>query len=72
MNITKAFWITALVGLIWIGIGLRDLFVPHLFRFDGQVASNSTVILDFVAGAAFLFAALGLRKSRSSGSLHKT
>jgi hypothetical protein len=69
MNKTTAFLITALVGLIWIGIGLRDLFVPHFFRFDGEVASNSTVILDFVAGAAFLVAALSLRKTKSSTAL---
>ena len=69
MNKTKAFLIIALVGLMWIGIGLRDLFVPHFFRFDGQVASNSTVVLDFLAGAAFLVAALSLRKTKSSAAL---
>lgn len=70
MNKRTAFWMTAVVGLLWIGIGLRDLFAPHVFRFDGQVAANSTVILDFVVGAAFLFAALSFRRAKSSG-LHR-
>ena len=66
MNKATAFWITALVGLLWIGIGLRDVFAPHLVRFDGQVTTRSTIILEFVAAAAFLFAALTLRRSKSS------
>lgn len=62
-----AFWINVVVGLFWIGIGLRDVFAPHLFRFDGQVATKSTIILDFVVGALFLFSALALRKANSRG-----
>ena len=64
MNKTTAFWITAAVGALWIGIGLRDLFAPHLFRFDGRVADNSTVILDFAVGTLFLIAALSFRKAK--------
>jgi hypothetical protein len=70
MNKRTAFWLTAVVGLVWIGIGLRDVFAPHVFRFDGRVATDSTVILDFVVGAAFLLAALSLRGPKSSG-LHR-
>lgn len=62
---STAFWINAVVGLLWIGIGLRDLFAPHLFRFDGQVATRNTIILDFVAGGAFLVAALALWRTKS-------
>lgn len=42
------------VGIIWLGLGLRDLFAPHLFRFDGQVATTSTVVLEFAVAAIFL------------------
>ena len=59
-----AFLINAAVGIVWIGIGLRDLFAPHLFRFDGQVAATSTVIFDVAAGAVFLFTALSLLKAQ--------
>jgi hypothetical protein len=66
MKKTKVFWINCLVGLVWFGIALRDLFAPRLFRFDGQVASNSTITLNFVVAAAFLFVAFAYRKPRSS------
>lgn len=65
MNKITVSWINAVVGLLWIGIGLRDTFAPHLFTLDGHVASRSTIVLDFVAGAAFLFAALTWRKTKS-------
>ena len=60
MKKRAAFWITAMAGLIWTGIGLRDIFAPHLFRFDGQAATNTTVVLDFVVGGLLNFAALAL------------
>lgn len=71
MNKKRARWfkaavgVTAAAGLMWVGIGLRDLFAPHLFRFDGQAAAAGTVILDFAAGAVFLFTALSLYKAKS-------
>lgn len=68
MNARTAFWINAVVGLFWIGIGLRDLFAPHLFRFDGQVATSSTIILDFVVGVLLLIAALSLRTVKTKGA----
>jgi hypothetical protein len=52
------------VGILWIGIGLRDLFAPGLFSFSPTVASNSTIVLDFAAGAAFLFCAFCLRQAK--------
>jgi len=66
--VRKAFWINAVVGLFWIGIGLRDAFAPHLFRFDGRVATNSTITLDFVVGIVFLIAAVSLRSIKSPGA----
>ena len=64
MNKTTAFWINAAVGALWIGIGLRDLFAPHFFTFDGRVADNSTVILDFAVGTIFLIVALSFHKAK--------
>ena len=58
MTNTTAFRVNAAVGILWIGIGLRDLILPHLFRFDGRVAATSMIILDFAVGAVFLFVAL--------------
>jgi hypothetical protein len=66
--VRKAFWINAIVGLIWIGIGLRDALAPHLFRFDGQVATTSTITLDFVVGILLLCAAVSLRAIKSTGA----
>jgi hypothetical protein len=70
MNNKTARWfnaairINAVVGIVWIVIGLRDIFAPHLFRFDGQVATNGKIILDFAAGTVFLFTALSLHKAK--------
>ena len=70
MNKKTARWfnaavrINAAVGLVWIVIGLRDLFAPHLFRFDGQVAADGMVILDFAVGAVFLLTALSFHKAK--------
>ena len=58
-----AFQVNAAVGIIWFGIGLRDLFAPHLFRFDGQVAAPGMVFLDLAVGAVFLLTALSLHKA---------
>jgi hypothetical protein len=55
MNKKTSMWINVAVGLLWIGIGLRDLFAPALFSFSPTPASNSTIVLAFVAGAAFHF-----------------
>ena len=60
----KAFLINVAVGLLWIGIGLRDLFAPGLFSFSPTAASNSTIVLDFAAAAAFLFCAFYFRQAR--------
>lgn len=54
----------AVVGMFWIGLGLRDLFAPHLFRFDGQVTTSSTLVLDFAAGVAFLACAFCFHHTR--------
>jgi hypothetical protein len=64
MNKRKAFWLTTLAGVIWFGIGLRDIFAPHLFRFDGRVADSSTVSLDFALGVMFLLIAFGFLQAR--------
>jgi hypothetical protein len=52
------------VGVLWIGIGLRDLFAPGLFSFSPNVASHSTIVLDFAAGAAFLFCAFCFNQAK--------
>jgi len=57
-------WLNAAVGILWIGIALRDLFAPHLFSFSPNVASNSTIVLDVAAGATFLFCAFWFNQAR--------
>lgn len=59
-----ALWLNIAIGIIWIGIGLRDMFAPGLFSFSPTIASNSTIVLDFVAGVAFLFCAFCFRQSK--------
>ena len=61
---TNAVWLNFAVGMVWIGLGLRDLFAPHLFRFDGQVAVGSTIILEFAAATIFLVSAFCLRQGK--------
>ncbi|MBA3355792.1 MAG: hypothetical protein H0U18_07620 [Pyrinomonadaceae bacterium] len=71
MNRQTARWcnlssrLSATVGIIWICVGLRDLFAPHFFRFDGQVATTSTVVLDFAVGAILLLAAFSFHQAKS-------
>jgi hypothetical protein len=60
-----AFWLPLVAAIFWIGIGLRDLLAPNLFNFSGRTASSSTMILDFVTGAIFLFVALTFRKAKN-------
>jgi hypothetical protein len=67
MNNKTAMWINATVGILWIGIGLRDLFAPGFFSFSLSVASNSTIVFDFAAGAIFLFVAFSFYRA----GLHK-
>ncbi len=71
MNKTTAIWINAAVGALWVGIGLRDLIAPNLFRFDGRVATTSTIILDFAVGVIFLFVALSFHLARSRNLQNK-
>ena len=68
MTKKTALWLSAAVGILWIGIGLRDLFAPGLFSFSPIAASNSTIVLDFAAAAAFLFCAFGFRQSKPTVS----
>ena|SRR5438034_5898672 len=66
-NVMKklAFWLSLIASVLWIGVGLRDLFAPSLFSFSGRVASNSTVILDFATGAIFLLVVFSLGKAKN-------
>jgi hypothetical protein len=64
MNKKTSMWMNFVVGLLWIGIGLRDLFAPGLFSFSPTAASNSTIVLDFAVGAVFLFCAFYFRQAR--------
>lgn len=64
MNKTTTMWLCAAVGVLWMAIGLRDLFAPHLFSFSPNVAGNSTIVLDFGAGAAFLICAFCLHQAK--------
>lgn len=64
MNKKTAMWVNAAVGILWIGIALRDLFAPGLFSFSPTVASNSTIALEFTAGAVFLFCAFFFRQAK--------
>lgn len=64
MTKKTALWLNIVVGIIWIGIGLRDMFAPGLFSFSSTVASNSTIVFDFAAGAVFIFCALYFRQSK--------
>lgn len=57
-------WLYRAVGTVLIDVVLRDLFAPSLFRFDGQVAVGSTIMLDFVAAAIFLVSAFFLYRAK--------
>jgi hypothetical protein len=70
MNKRAAMWtrtairINVAAGILWTGIAVRDLFAPGLFSFSPHVASNSAIVLDFAAGAVFLFCAFCLNQAK--------
>jgi hypothetical protein len=63
MNNKTAMWVNVAVGILWIGVGLRDLFAPGLFSFSPNVASNSTIVFDFATGVIFLFVAFSFHRA---------
>jgi hypothetical protein len=56
--------LSLITSVLFIGVGLRDLFAPGFFSFSGRAVTNSIVILDFAAGAIFLFVAFTFRKAK--------
>ena len=57
-------WACLIAGLLWIIVGLRDIFKPHIFNMSPRVMSKLDISLEFAAAAAFLVAAASFYFSR--------
>ena len=56
-------WLFLIVGLLWALAGLRDIFAPGFFSFNGRVVTGSNIALEFAVAAVFL-AVAGYMASR--------
>lgn len=57
-------WLCLFTGLLWIIVGLRDIFAPRFFTMSPRVMSKLDIAMEFAAAATFLIAAALFQKSR--------
>jgi len=50
-------WLCLFCGLLWILVGLRDIFAPRFFTMSPRVMTRLDIAMEFVAAATFLIAA---------------
>jgi hypothetical protein len=52
---TKAvMWLLLLAGILWVFVGLRDVFAPGFFSPNGRLVTSSHITLDFAVAAVFI------------------
>jgi len=47
-------WLFLISGLLWLLVGLRDIFAPGFFSPNGRVVTVSNIALDFSVATVFL------------------
>jgi hypothetical protein len=57
-------WLFLIAGILWLLVGLRDLFAPGFFSFSGRVVTNSQIVVDFALGVMFLALGASMAKFR--------
>jgi hypothetical protein len=69
MKSKPVIWLFAVVGVLWVLLGLRDLFAPGFFSPNGRVVTGSNIALDFALATVFitLAVAMAIRLRRPHG-----
>jgi hypothetical protein len=61
-----------IVGLLWVAVGLRDVFAPGFFTMSGRVQTTSDIVIEFgVAALFFAMAALSIISRQPKSLSHK-
>ncbi len=47
-------WISLIVGIMWVLVGLRDAFAPGFFSPNGRVVTNGQIAFDFAMATVFI------------------
>ena len=50
-------WLCFFCGLLWVLVGLRDIFAPRFFTMSPRVMTRLDIAMEFVAAATFLISA---------------
>ena len=57
MKSKTAAWLFLVCGLLWVLVGLRDIFAPRFFTMSPRIMTRIDITMEFVAAAPFLIAA---------------
>jgi len=63
MKSKPVMWLFAVVGVLWLLLGLRDAFAPGFFSPNGRVVAGSNIAFDFAVATVFI-ALAGFMASR--------
>jgi hypothetical protein len=64
MKSKAAMWLCLFCALLWVFVGLRDIFGPRFFTMSPRVITWLDIAMEFVAAATFLIAAALFHLSR--------
>ena len=57
MKSKTAAWLCLVCGLLWVLVGLRDIFAPRFLIMSPRIMTKLDIAMEFVAAAPFLIAA---------------
>jgi hypothetical protein len=57
MKSKTAAWLFLVCGLLWVLVGLRDIFAPRFLIMSPRIMTKLDIAMEFVAAAPFLVAA---------------
>lgn len=57
-------WVWLIAALLWVMVGLRDIFAPRFFNVSSRVMTKADIAMEFVAAVAFLIVAALFHRSR--------
>ncbi len=60
------FYIFLLIGVVWIAVGLRDIYGLGFLAQNGREVSDLRIAMNFFLGIFFLIIAWGLNRKRKS------
>ena len=60
MKSKPVMWLFAVVGVLWLLLGLRDAFAPGFFSPNGRVVTGSNIAMDFALATVFIALAVAM------------